>query len=296
MPNLAGTALQYVSVRRAAQEITQATAYRYRIILLEFADVIGPVDIGHLRRRHIDRWFAARGARGVAASTLSHEYAIVRRFCAWSVERGYLAKSPCEGVKGPRRPESQPRALDALAVGLTLEACPDARARLIVMLMVQQGLRCIEVARLETGTVDLRDEMMLAHGKGGKERWLPIPAESMGAIRDYLSDYPVVAGYLIRSYRPPYRGLTPGHIGVIVRTAMQEAAVKVSSRDGRSAHALRHTFASDLVDAGVDIEDVRQALGHSSLQSTSIYTKRRGASQRLRTVMEGRTYRSPEEE
>lgn len=292
MRNLGFCALQYVTTRRAALEICAATAYRYRITLLGFAEAAGvDLPIGRVARRHIDAWFAARGARGVAASTLSHEYAIVRGFCGWCVELGYLAHSPCDGVKGPRRPSSTPRAMEGTAVGLVLDACPDARARLIVLLMVQQGLRCCEVARLETGTIDLADQMMLAHGKGGRDRWLPIPEESMTALRDYLAEYPLVAGPLIRAYRPPYLGMTPGHIGYIVRLTMMSAEVKLGARDGRSAHALRHTFASDLVEAGVDIEDVRQALGHESLQSTSIYTKRRGASLRLRTVMEGRTYR-----
>lgn len=286
--------LQYVASRKTARELGPASTDRYRRALMAFAEIVGTErTIGSVKRRQIEKWFEQRTHAGVADSTLSHEYSILRSFFKWAVETGYIDRSPCEGIKGPRRPESKPRAMERDAVSLTLAACPDARARLIVSLMVQAGLRCCEVASLETSNVSLIDDVMLVKGKGGKERWLPIPEETQRAMTDYFSEQPPVAGPLIRSYQPPFRGVRADRIGAIVSEAMRDAGVKRHRRDGRSAHALRHTFASDLVDGGVDIEDVRAALGHTSLQSTSIYTRRLRATDRLRTAMGGREYAGP---
>lgn len=292
-------ALKWVGMRRSLREIQASTAENYRSILIGFAQTVGMErPLGQVTRKHVEGWFAEQSGRGIAASTISFRYVAIRSFFRWAVDTGQINRSPCDGIKGPRRPQSQPRAMPPETIAATLAACPDARARLVVTLMVQEGLRTCEVQRLETGDIDTLDGVMLVKGKGNKERWLPITSETLAAMDAYLAEYPPVAGPLIRSYQPPFRGLSVDRIGMMVREAMQDAGVKKRARDGRSAHALRHTFARDLLagqpDAGrpgVDVEDLRLALGHEDLSSTAIYVKRLRASGRLREGMEGRDYR-----
>ena len=287
-------ALRWVNRRRSTRDIEQETAKNYRTVLISFAEAAGmTTPIHKITGRHIEKWFAAQTKSGIAVSTLSFRYTVIRAFFQSLVDAGRLRASPCAGITGPRRPESQPRAMPADAVSRTMAACPDARARLITSLMVQEGLRRCEVQRLQTGDIDTLERVMVVRGKGNKERWLPITEATIRALDAYLAEYPPIAGPLIRSYQFPTRGLGVERIGAIVTQAMRDAGVKQRNRDGRSPHALRHTFASDLLEGGADIEDVRQALGHTTLGPTAVYVKRLRASDKLRTIMGGRDYTGP---
>jgi integrase len=170
----------------------------------------------------------------------------------------------------------------------TLAACHDTRGQLIVMLMVQMGLRCCEVAGLQRGDVDRGAGLVRVIGKGGHERIVPIPAEADGILADYLAEAVGSAGPLIRSKLHPQRGLAADTIGGLVVDYMKAAGIKTGPRDGVSAHALRHTAATDMLRAGAHIRDVQQVLGHAHLATTEVYMPLVVRS--LADAMEGRHY------
>lgn len=213
---------------------------------------------------------------------------MVRCFCAWLVERGHVKRDPCYGMKAPRKPRTVPRALRRDDVAAVLAAAPDLRARLVAILMLQEGLRCGEVAALELGDMDLREGIVRVVGKGGHQRMLAITQEAREEIHAYLGQYPANAGPLIRSYQYPARGLSPVTIGSMMRKMMYEAGVKQRPRDGVSAHALRHTCATDMLRAGAHVRDVQAALGHQALATTEIYIPL--LVDTLSDAMGGRTY------
>jgi site-specific recombinase XerD len=157
--------------------------------------------------------------------------------------------------------------------------------------MAQEGLRCIEVASLQLGDIDMLDWFIRVVGKGGHERYLPLSEETIRAIRDYLGEYPASSGTLIRSYVHPTDGIRPATIGNLVSECMKAAGVKGRRSERRSAHSLRHSAAQHILDHGATIEQVREILGHRDLSSTAIYLKRRHAVTELRSAMTGREYR-----
>lgn len=163
------------------------------------------------------------------------------------------------------------------------------RTRVVVILMCQLGLRCAEVSRLQVGDIDWTNGSLLVHGKGGNQRVLPITAEARQALEDYLSEHPACAGPLVRSYADPTRALTPGYIGDRIRKLMFLTGVKALPRDGKSAHSLRHTAATDMLAHGANVRSVQVALGHQSLQTTQRYLS--WSVDDLRRAMEGRKYR-----
>lgn len=287
MQHVTALALRYVAAKLARHEYNAKTAKTARWVVVNFAAYC-PADPAQIRRRHVDRWLAGQE---VATTTLLTRLSIVRNFCRWLVLEGHAKLDPTFGVTGPKRPRHQPRAMAGQQVAATLRACPDARARLIISLMVQEGLRRAEVAALQVPDVDLARRTMLVCGKGDAERYLPITDATYHALLAYLAQHPATTGPLVRSYQFPHRPITPDHIGRIVTDWMSSAGVKQRARDGVSAHALRHTAASDVLEAGAHITQVQAMLGHESLETTRKYLRRVDAANLL-GVMNGRDYRA----
>lgn len=279
----------YTARRVALHELSPLTARNTRcaLRLLERIANAGGHELLEVDRADVLAWLAAQ--YHLAPATRRARFSAVRLFCRWLVEEGYAMSDATAGVAAPRQPRSVPRALEPSSVARLLEVCPDARARAIVWLMVGEGLRCSEVAGLEVGDWNRHAEVLHVRGKGGHERVLPVVASCARALDDYLDEHPAAAGALIRSYRVEWRALTPGAISKHVSELMALAGIKRTARDGRSAHALRHTAASDVLDACGDLRVVQEMLGHRNLKTTEIYLRRANLGQ-MRTAMEGRTY------
>jgi integrase/recombinase XerD len=280
---LGALALAYVDERRRRKELRPGSVSTTRYALSSFVRSTGwDLQVKRLRPVHIEKWLE-RGDH--APSTLRNQLSIVKTFCQWLVRRGHIKTDPSLEITSPRQPRYLPRGLRQPDVAKTFDKAPDVRAALILTLMVQEGLRCCEVAELQIGDIDPDQRVLMIRGKGGHERLLPITTAAWSALEAYLAEYPAKAGPLIRSYSRPNRGVSPGHISVLVSDWTHEAGVNAS------AHALRHTAATDMLRAGAHVRDVQAALGHQSLQTTSRYMPL--IVNDLREAMEGRDYRTP---
>lgn len=217
---------------------------------------------------------------------------MVRVFLQRLVIDRRIPVDPTLGIAVPKVPRSIPRAMPKEDVAKLLAHCPDTRARAMVSLMVQEGLRLGEVTGLQLGDVDLDRLLLVVEGKGGHQRVLPLTTGSRRALSQYFDEHPPVMGLKVfRSYQFPRRGLSSGHVGRVVTEAMWSAGVKRTNRDGRSPHALRHTAASDVLEGGGHIRQVQAMLGHASISTTQVYLRAPDA-QGLRGVMDGRDYRA----
>ncbi|HET7736438.1 MAG TPA: tyrosine-type recombinase/integrase [Nocardioidaceae bacterium] len=279
----------YITERRRRGEITQRSAKNLRYALDGLDQSLGHRPLGQLTRRAIDRWMETTGH--LAPSTRRNHLAAARGFCRWMVACGLIEHDPTEGVARIPQPRSVPRAMTEADVATLWQRVPDVRARAIVALMVGCGLRCVEVARLTVSDYDPDGGMLRVTGKAMHERELPVPGEVGAALDGYLRSVGgVMSGPLIRSTRSTAHGLSAETISTYMSRWMSEAGLKVGRWDGRSAHALRHTAASDVLDRCHDLRVVQEMLGHQHLSSTSIYLRRAGMAQ-LREAMEGRYYR-----
>ena len=280
----------YINGRIKAHEITRLTARNDRCILRHFDKVCGPLQPSRIARRHVRRWLAA--LEPFAPATRRRRWSTVRTFFSWLVLEGRLRRHPLAGMRGPRQPRAVPRAMKAADVARVLLACPDPRARLIVTLMVQAGLRCCEVSALELGDIDRARGLMRIKGSG-HERLLPLLDEIQERLQDYLAQFPATAGPLVRSYRDPWRPLDPDTISGLIARVMWDAGVKGARRDGISAHALRHTAATDMLRNGAHLRDAQFALGHAHLATTEVYLPY--VIHSLEEAMGGRRYGGPDE-
>lgn len=259
----------YLQQRIRRGELNRKTARNSRYTLHGFAASYGHRPVGRLSSRDVQRWM--EDLDGLAPGSRRHKFTVVRAFCRWLVQHGSVRRDPCVDLRAPKEPRRLPRALKTDVVARVLDACPDDRGRLIVLLMVQEGLRCVEVAGLQIGDLDMTDRVMRVVGKGGHERILPITSEVADALRAHLGTQGWDAGPVIQSRNDPGRPLTPGTISTLVGRWCRDAGVKQLPRDGISAHAFRHTAATDMLRGGAHVRDVQHGLGHKHLATTEIY-------------------------
>jgi len=284
LPSLVDT---YLCERAARHEFSPQTLRNVQCALRNFAAVMGDRPVAKIARADVEEWLGTR--HRMAAATRRHNLSSVRAFCQWLTRRGYLPVDPTAELPPVRVPRYLPRAIGAPKVGKLLEYVPDARGRLIVLLEVQEGLRCLEVSGLQLGDIDFEGRTVRIIGKGGHQRMLPVSGETWEALTAYLAEHPATSGPLVRSYRQEWHSLTPDTISGMVSEWMSRAGIKRWPRDGVSAHALRHQMATDALRSGAHLRDVQAALGHAHLSTTEVYLPL--VVNDLRSAMGGRRYR-----
>lgn len=276
----------YLRDRISLGELAHNTARRARCTLYLFADHVGRRQLKNIGATHIEGWLAR--SEHLAPATRRTGLSTVRAFFRWAIRKGHCKRNPAAEVRGPRQPRRIPRALPEDAIRAVLNQTPDSRGYLIVLLMVQQGLRCVEISRLTLGDIDFNARTMRIRGKADHERILPIMSETVQALETYLGDHPASGGALIRSYTRCHRPLCPPVIGKLVTDWMADAGLKRGRYDGTSAHAGRHSCATHMLLRGAHLRDVQAVLGHVSLTTTERYLPY--VVDGLGSAMGGRTY------
>ena len=216
--------------------------------------------VGDLTRAHVVDWQRTTGAQRPA--TRRGYLSTLKTFCAWAVDQGLLAVDPTVRLPRVRDERSKSRHLSAAKLARLELVLPDERARLIVALMHHLGLRCVEVARLACSDWDRSDLELRVVGKGGHHRDMQV-LDDLADMLDRRS-----AG---RS--GPLVGISAERISLLVSTWMDAAGIKTGRYDGISAHALRHTAASELLDGCDNVRIVQEFLGHASLATTERYLR-----------------------
>lgn len=235
---------------------------------VEFCERLGTDRLDGVNRRAIRRYMAQLSTRGYSRRSIARKISSIRSFFADAALRGLLPANPAEGVRQPKRPASLPKALPQQGLANLLDAVVgespvDLRDRAILELLYSSGLRVSELASLQVG--DVGADMVRVLGKGGKERVVPVGRAAREAMAEYLEKArPLIAGD--RAYSALWVGVRGGPLDVRgVRRVVQK-------RLGTFPHALRHSFATHLLEGGADLRTVQEMLGHVELATTQIYT------------------------
>lgn len=278
----------YLGGRYKRGEVGRATLSAHRSYLGLLDRSYGARPLERFGPAAIDRWLGS--IRHLAASTRRQYLSVVRGFCRWMVGQGLIRSDPTAHVEPIRQPRRSVVTLSSEDVGAVIDAAPDARMRAVLWLMVGCGCRCVEVSRLRVEDFDPRGATLAITGKGGHERMIPAPGEVVAALVAYLDGVGWTAGPLVRSV-DGVSPLLPATLSKYVRVLMADAGVKLRGRDGRSAHGLRRTAGSDVMERCGDIQVVQAMLGHAQIETTAQYYLRPVSVARLREAMEGRDYR-----
>ncbi len=234
-----------------------------------FADGAGVSDLEGVDRRVVRKYGADLSSRGLASRSIARKASAVRAFYADAVRRSMVPANPADGISVPRIPQSLPRVIPAMTLAVALDQLDGTdpvslRDRAILELLYGCGLRVAELAGLTRRRVaDL--SFIRIDGKGGKQRDVPVGAPANRALVAYLSNG-----------RDHLAGPGAGDaLWVGVRgSALGARGIRriVAARLGTFPHALRHSFATHLLEGGADLRAVQELLGHNELATTQIYT------------------------
>ncbi len=225
------------------------------------------------------RGYAARQSdRGAAPRTLARKLASARAFFRSMVEHGDMTANPADLLPAPKLPQTLPRTMKPADVGALLDRIPattalELRDRALFELAYACGLRAEELVNLDEPSVEFDAEQVRVEGKGGKTRFVPAGEPALAAIGDYLERArPALSGstgdpalFLSKSGRRLSTSDVRRRLRVWARHAASQGAVH--------PHALRHSFATHLLEGGADLRAIQELLGHSSISTTQVYTR-----------------------
>ena len=229
-----------------------------------------PRDVDHL----LIRAFLARLHRaGLKKTSAARKLASLRSFFRYLCREGVLTKNPARALLSPRLEKRNPVHLDEAQMATLLDVPGEGdavlRARAILELLYGAGIRCGELVGLDLGDVDLDGRLLRVLGKGRKERVVPFGTRAQAALRAYLPAR-LRARPRNEALFVNVRGgrLTDRSVRAVLARRMDQTALTHKI----SPHALRHSFATHLLERGADLRAIQELLGHVSLSTTQRYT------------------------
>jgi site-specific recombinase XerD len=282
--------------RRAVAEKTRKA---YAIDATQFARWAGThaLDPGSVDVRALRRYAAGLSEQGQAPSTVARKLAALRALFRTQVELGARDENPAELLSSPKRAQRLPRVLKAGEIVTLLDRIPATtplalRDRALFELAYASGLRAEELVSLAVESVDFDAETVRVEGKGGKTRLVPAGEHALRAVERYLAR---ARPMLVTEAPDPLAGdggplflsksgrrLGTSDVRRRLRTWARQAAAQAPALADAHPHALRHSFATHLLEGGADLRAIQELLGHATISTTQVYTRVESA--RLRSA------------
>lgn len=263
--------------------------------LVDYLDRTGSGALADVDLRTLRRWLAGMHAAGAERATMQRRAAAARVFFAWAHSTGRLAADPATGLRSPRVDRRLPPTVEVDQARLMIEGLVEradaetdpvlrARARrdvAIVEVLYAGGIRVGELCSLDASSVDADRQVLRVHGKGDKERTVPVGDPALRALAAWCSVRELIAAPA--AGQALFVGDRGGRIDPrVVRRLVHRALASVPDAPDLGPHGLRHAMATHLLEGGADLRSVQEILGHASLATTQIYTH--VSAERLRTA------------
>jgi integrase/recombinase XerC/integrase/recombinase XerD len=255
---------------------------------------LGPATVGV---RDLRRYVAGLSEHGQSPATIARKLASLRALLRVQMELGHRAENPAELLSSPKRPQRLPRVLRPGEVAALLDRIPAAtplelRDRALFELAYASGLRAEELVSLDVSSLDFDGEAVRVEGKGGKTRIVPAGEHALAAISRYLAaGRPALAtapgpedrdGSAALFLSKSGRRLGTSDVRRRLRTWARHAVGHAPGLAEAHPHALRHSFATHLLEGGADLRAIQELLGHATISTTQVYTRVESA--RLRSA------------
>lgn len=264
--------LTYIQVEKGLARLT-LESYGSDLRRLEHWAAKTGHQAANLTRPDLRKWIAQLSREGLSPSSVARAVSAARGFYRFLMLDGHIKIHPAEDLDTPQKFSYLPRFLTEDEIDRLL-AAPDIateegiRDRAMLELMYAAGLRVSELVSMKQTDVDVHAGVVICHGKGSKERHVPVGKSAIHWLQQYAA---IRAGY----GRSVYPNLFLARSKPLTRhtawATIKRLAEKASLRDV-SPHTLRHSFATHLLQHGADSRSVQALLGHSDISTTQIYT------------------------
>lgn len=273
---------QFLNYLRYERNRSPQTVQAYQEILRGFeAYIRGLDDCLSLLTADADLvrgWVEQMMDEGKKPSTVNQALSGLRTFYRYAMSRQLVEKDPAHGVKGPKKPKPLPQFVRESEMDELLdEKLPaedndydNVRARTIILLFYETGIRLAELVGLDDADIDFSAMQLKVTGKRNKQRIVPFGEELATALQTYMTlrdeqvDKQSSALFLTKKGGR----VSSGQVQRLVKKHLSE----VTTLKKRSPHVLRHSFATAMLNSGAGLESVKKLLGHESLETTEIYT------------------------
>jgi site-specific recombinase XerD len=278
MRNYIDSFLNYMKVEKIA---SPSTIYSYRKEVGKFIDYITSInisDVNLISTSTVRQYFYySKESRGLCQSSISKIIATVKSFFNYLEEEEIIVKNPARKIKVPKKICRIPSVMSKYEVDLIIRSVDFAplrcrknnvRDKLVLSLLYYTGIRKSELLNLNWTDINLsKSFIIIRHGKGGKDRLIPLHKEVTRLLDKYLDErLPLKTEALIIGEQG--RRLCNSSFVYLLKMYLILSGLK---KKGYSAHSFRHSFATHLIEAGVDLFKVQKLLGHASLDTTKIY-------------------------
>lgn len=272
--------MDYLEVERR-YSINTLTSYKEDLDnLVDFLKREGFGELLTVSKR-VARFYVATLHESYSPKSIARKISSVRSFYNFMMREELLKENPFTDVELPKKEKKLPKfiypeEIENLFSVFDIRKPLDKRDRLILEFLYGTGVRVSELCSIKIRDIDMYENLVLIHGKGNKDRLVPVHNVLMAQIKDYII---TARKTLLRSNKGQdsrilflnYMGhpLTPRGVRLILNKIINrsEETIKISP------HMLRHTFATHMLNNGADLRSVQELLGHSHLSSTQIYTK-----------------------
>jgi len=244
---------------------------------INFFENVSVVFLQNLELRDFRRFISHRAAMDLEKTSLSREISAIKNFFNWLFKKHRIKNEAVFLVSNPKTAKTLPKAIDApeafeLLDQVALFAKSDwqgLRDKAVMMLLYGSGLRISEALALNFGDIKKDQKAFVVKGKGNKERLVPLLPIVFEAIEAYVNAAP----YSFKENEALFVGARGERLSArIIQRQMQKIRTYMGLPDSVTPHALRHSFATQLLSEGCDLRSIQELLGHASLSTTERYT------------------------
>jgi tyrosine recombinase XerC len=289
--------LKYLSVERNASEHTIISYENDLTSFLGFTAQINDqtpeeVDISLITRLSIRLWLGDLSEQGLAKTSIARKVAALRSFFKYCFKRGHIEKNPAHLLVVPRKEQTLPKTATVDDISRMMDAIDTdttrgLQDRAILELFYGTGMRLSELTGLNLTDIDLKQNQVTVHGKGNKQRIIPLGKTVAKILKDFREQRTELYGERTDGDARKALFIAPSGQRMYdkaVQLIVEKRLKATSEVTQKSPHVLRHSFATHMLDNGADIRIIKEFLGHANLAATQVYTHT--SMERLKNVYE----------
>lgn len=280
-PDLAAILGQWQTYLKVEKNVSKHTFRAYTSDITHFLEFLSnhhgqAISIGHLSDTKITSfrsWLSQKAMDGASNASRARSLSGIKNFITWMDKQGIAHNAAIGGIRSPKLPRKMPRPLEATQTFRLIDQMPDddwiaLRDKALFTLLYGAGLRIDEALSLDIEHLP-RDGFLRVRGKGNKERQVPVLKQVESALQTYLETCP----FPDQPARPIFLGIRGGRLNQgVAQKAMRDLRRALNLPETATPHALRHSFATHLLQNGANLREIQELLGHASLSTTQRYT------------------------